>query len=129
MRGSMPRILLDQNVPRRLRDHLSGYDVETAARRGWSTLANGELIRAAELDGFDCIITADQNLRYPQNLASRRITIIVLGTNHWDVIRTDVPRIIFALANSSPGSFVEIHYPPPPAKRRHGAEPRDPEPT
>lgn len=125
----MPRILLDQNVPRRLGEHLPGYDVETAAHRGWSEFANGELIRAAEAAGFDCIVTADRNLRYQQNLAGRKIAIVVLGTNHWDIIRADAPRIIFALANSSPGSFVEIGYPPPRVKRPRGPDRRDPEPT
>jgi predicted nuclease of predicted toxin-antitoxin system len=67
----MPRILLDQNVPRRLREHLPGYGVETAARRGWSEFANGELIRAAEAAGFDCIVTADRNLRYHISKISR----------------------------------------------------------
>ena len=71
-------------------------------RRGWSEFANGELIRAAEAAGFDCIVTADRNLRNQQNLACRKIAIVVLGTNHWDMMRADAPRIVFALANSSP---------------------------
>jgi hypothetical protein len=73
----MSRILLDQNVPRGLRQHLRGHDVETAAHRSWGTLANGELIAAAEAAGFQFLITADQNLRYQQNIAGRVIAIVV----------------------------------------------------
>ena len=41
-------------------------------------LGNGELLALAEEAGFDILITTDQNLRYQQNLAHRRIGIIML---------------------------------------------------
>jgi hypothetical protein len=45
---------------------------------GWDSLANGELIEAAENGGFDVMVSADQNLRYQQNLAGRRLALVVL---------------------------------------------------
>jgi hypothetical protein len=59
------RILLDQNLPRALRTLLPGHDVRTAAEMGWSTLVNGVLVDAAERGGFEAIITADKNFRFP----------------------------------------------------------------
>lgn len=53
------RILLDQNTPAPLRYALQGHQVETAYEKGWAELLNGDLIEAAEADGFDVLITTD----------------------------------------------------------------------
>jgi rRNA-processing protein FCF1 len=52
--------------------------VETAYERAWATLRNGELLQAAESAGFDVMITTDKNLRHQQNVAERRIAVVVL---------------------------------------------------
>ena len=52
--------------------------METAWQRGWSQLTNGDLLSAAEAAGFELLVTTDQNLRYQQNLATRKIAIFVL---------------------------------------------------
>jgi hypothetical protein len=80
----------DQGTPVPLRRHLQPHTVETAAELGWSELGNGELIAAAEEAGFDLMITTDQNLRYQQNLAERRIGIVVLMTTSWPRIQRQV---------------------------------------
>jgi hypothetical protein len=46
---------------------------------GWSELDNGKLLSAAEIE-FDAIITTDQSIRYQQNLAGRRLAVVVLPT-------------------------------------------------
>ena len=46
----------------------------TAYERGWSKLKNGELLDEAEKEGFEVLVTTDLNLRYQQNLQSRRIS-------------------------------------------------------
>ena len=74
------RILLDECVPWPLRHLLVGHECMTASYRGWGGFSNGELLRMAEAE-FDLFITADQNLRYQQNLAERRIAILELSTN------------------------------------------------
>jgi hypothetical protein len=52
---------------------LDYHDVSTAFELGWSTLENGDLLDAAEADGFEVLITTDQNIRYQQDLRARRI--------------------------------------------------------
>lgn len=52
----------------------------TAQYRGWGGFSNGELLNLAEQE-FDLFVTCDQNLRYQQNLAGRRIAILELSTN------------------------------------------------
>jgi hypothetical protein len=76
------RILFDQGTPVPLRDHLPGHITETAFELGWSTFENGALLAAAE-DSFDLLITTDQKLRYQQNLAGRKLGILVLMTTSW----------------------------------------------
>ena len=55
------RILLDESLPRRLRNELSGYTVSTVTECGWSGLDNGTLLCVAA-GSFDVFPTADQNL-------------------------------------------------------------------
>jgi hypothetical protein len=62
-----------------LRQRLSGHEISTAYEMGWSKLSNGELLAAAERS-FDAFITTDQNLRHQQNLAGKRLAILVLPT-------------------------------------------------
>ena len=81
------RILLDHNTPAPLRYWLIGHRVETAYERGWAEVTNGNLLRLAEEDGFDLMITTDQSIGYQQNLAGRRIALLVIDTNNWTQIR------------------------------------------
>jgi len=65
------KILFDQGTPVPLRRHLAGHAVDVVYERGWSHLSNGSLLDAAERDGYQLLITTDQNLKYQQNLADR----------------------------------------------------------
>jgi len=64
---------------------------------GWSTLENGNLLGAAEEQGFDVFITADKNLKYQQNLAGRSLAIIVLSTTSWPRIKNSVVTVTSAV--------------------------------
>lgn len=57
------RILFDQGTPVPLRQTLTAHTVSTAYEMGWSALANGDLLDAAE-GNFDVFVTTDENLRY-----------------------------------------------------------------
>ncbi|MDD5030216.1 MAG: DUF5615 family PIN-like protein [Rhodoferax sp.] len=41
------RLLLDESVPKRMRQHLPGHDVKTVVEMGWSGVKNGELLALA----------------------------------------------------------------------------------
>ena len=58
------RILFDQGTPVPLRDSLPQHEVSTTYERGWSTLRNGELLDAAEREGYAILVTTDSNLRH-----------------------------------------------------------------
>lgn len=105
------RVLFDQATPLPLRQYLKGHNVSTAARQGWAELRNGHLLQAAEDGGFEVLVTTDQNMRYQQNLAARRIAIVVLGKGNWPLIQPHVERVVSAINEASPGSFVEVDIP------------------
>lgn len=102
------KILFDQGTPVPLRKLLPEHTVVTAYERGWQTLENGSLIAAAEADGFEVIITTDQNLKYQQNLTNRSISILVLSSTSWPRIRVNASSIQEALDNLEPSSFLEV---------------------
>jgi hypothetical protein len=105
------RILFDQGTPVPLAKHLPLHDVSTAYELGWSSLENGQLIAQAQADGFDLLITTDQNLRYQQNLKDRSIGILVLGTTSWPRIQAAMPQITHAVQNFAASSYIEISVP------------------
>jgi predicted nuclease of predicted toxin-antitoxin system len=101
------RILFDQGTPAPLRDHLSGHTIQTAHELGWSNLTNGELLTEAEKQ-FDLLVTTDRHLRFQQNLADRRLAILVLPTTNWLHLRTETERIAAAVGALKPGQYLEL---------------------
>ena len=72
------RVLLDECVPRRFGQSLAGHDCVTVPSAQLTGTKNGELLAAAERLSFDLFITIDQGIVYQQNLACRKIAILVL---------------------------------------------------
>lgn len=88
-------ILFDNGTPRTLARYLIGRHAITEARaRGWEELENGELLRLAEAAGFEVLVTTDKNLSYQQNLAGRKIAIVVLGKGRWSLIKPHVAQVV-----------------------------------
>ena len=92
-----------------LRQLLSGHSVSTAYEMGWSELANGDLLDAAEAD-FDALATTDQNLRYQQDLAGRRLAILVLPTTSWPRILAHEEQVVAAINALRPAEIVELNF-------------------
>ena len=101
------RILFDQGAPVPLQRVLAAHDVDTAWQRGWSELANGDLLTAAESAGFDLLLTTDQNLRYQQNLSRRRIAILVLTVANWPMLQPHAESIAAVVEVMQPGEYRE----------------------
>ena len=72
------KILLDHNLDRRLKNHLTDYETATTQERNWADVLNGELLTLAEENGFNVLLTADTNIKSQQNLSNRSISILVL---------------------------------------------------
>jgi hypothetical protein len=105
------KVLFDQNLPHKLRTSLgilSKHEIVTAAYKGWSTLKNGELLRAAEEVGMEVFVTGDATLVFEQNLSDRKLAVIVLSTNNWPIIKHHVPQILAAIDGALPGSLQTV---------------------
>jgi hypothetical protein len=104
------RVLVGECVDRRLRFLFSGYDCETAAYAKLSGLKNRALLAGAEAAGFEVIITTDQEIPYQQNLALRKISIMVLcaPANRLADLRPLLPAAIEALDSIKPGQVIRI---------------------
>ena len=109
------RIIFDQATPVPIRPYLDGHTVRTAAQQGWDKLRNGDLLTAAEEAGFDdkahALVIKGQNMRYQQNLAGRKIAIVVLGQQQWPKLRPHVQRVVEAVNAATPGSYAEVDIP------------------
>src|SRR5882672_12026091 len=72
------RILIDECIDERFRNSLPGHACQTARYAGLAGLKNGDLLVAADTARFDVFLTVDQGIEYQQNLAARKIAIIIL---------------------------------------------------
>src|SRR5437879_1410937 len=78
--------------------------------QGWSTVANGELLRVAEEARFDVLLTTDKNMRYQQNLEGRRIAV-VLGNGLWPFVKPMLPQVVTAVETAIAGTLVMVDIP------------------
>lgn len=105
------RVLFDQGTPAPLRRLLTGHEVVTAYERGWSTMANGALLAAAEADGFEVFVTTDARLKHQQNLASRTLAVVVLSTTSWPRIMAASKIVIRAVDAAAASTYTEVQIP------------------
>jgi predicted nuclease of predicted toxin-antitoxin system len=103
--------LLDECTPKALKRILAdqGHECRTVQEAGWAGKKNGELLNLAKT-AFDVLVTVDTNLRYQQNLAGRKIAIVILqsSSNRLDHLRQYFPACVSALEKIRPGEIVLI---------------------
>jgi hypothetical protein len=105
------KILFDEGVPKQLRRLLARDDISLVEEKGWKGIKNGRLLQLAEENGFDVLVTADQQLKYQQNLKNRRIAIVVLPYNRRKWMPLVVPAVTGALDKIKPGDYIEVPLP------------------
>jgi predicted nuclease of predicted toxin-antitoxin system len=104
------KILLDHCVPRPFEKLLPGHEVIHTSRMGWDLLENGKLLAAAEAEGFDVMITVDQNMSYQQTLQGRKIAILLLRavSNSIPSLKPLIDQSMSELPNLEPGQIIVI---------------------
>ncbi len=63
------KLLLDECVPRKLKDNLVGHECQTVPDAGFAGKKNGELLSLAARAGFDIFVTIDRGIEHEQSLA------------------------------------------------------------
>src|SRR5271166_2090772 len=105
------KLPLDECVPRKIKFLFAaaGMLCETVGGAGWSGKENGELLSLAEQQ-YEVLVTIDKNIRHQQNLAGRKISILIIHTasNDYEDIREHLPAAVQALKSIRPGQFMEV---------------------
>ncbi len=103
------RVLLDECLPRKLKQECIGHVAVTVPENGWAGTKNGALLRLAE-QSFDVFVTADQNVQYQQNLRSTVLGIVVLiaPNNRLETLLPLIPKLLAALSIIQAGDVVQI---------------------
>jgi hypothetical protein len=105
-------ILFDHGTPKGLIPALAGHDIITAQSRGWDKLDNEALLTAAEEFGIELLLTTDRRIRYQQNLAGRKLALVVLtGTTKWSRIRQHFRQIAAAVNRPRPVVMPKLRFP------------------
>jgi hypothetical protein len=79
------RVVLDNCVDRRFARLIIGHEVSHALDHGWDSLTNGKLLAEAEAHTVEVLCTVDKNLRFQQNFANRKISLVVIEAGGIDL--------------------------------------------
>lgn len=58
------RLLLDENLPKRLKLDFPLHEVYTVRDKNWNGIKNGELLKLMVENSFNALLTFDKNLQY-----------------------------------------------------------------
>src|SRR5262249_53921544 len=105
LRKNRVKILLDESPPIDLRHSFPTHEAHTVEWVGLKGKRNGELLDAAELAGYDVLLTMDQGVEHQQNLTNRRIALLVLvaRSNQLEDLRPLAPEALAVLESMEPG--------------------------
>jgi predicted nuclease of predicted toxin-antitoxin system len=73
------RLLFDENLPKKLKQDFTEFEINTAAEMGWAGKTNGELLKFMISEKFDALLTFDKNLQHQQNFKKYSLTVFVLS--------------------------------------------------
>ena len=106
------KVLIDENLPRKLSGHLKGHECRTVAECGWAGKKNDELLSLAEPE-FDVLLTLDKNIPYQQDLTSGRMAILIVRapSNRIQDLLPVIADCLAALGSIEPGQVVHIGNP------------------
>jgi|ERR1700722_3983438 hypothetical protein len=104
------KLLLDERIPKKLKQSFVGYDCRTAPESGFAGKNNDELLTSAERAGFDVLVTTDQGLEYEPNLKDRRIAVLILlsKSNKLEDLLPLIAKSLHALPFIKPGQILKV---------------------
>jgi predicted nuclease of predicted toxin-antitoxin system len=72
------KLLLDENLPKKLKLDFLDDEVRTVREMGWNGLKDVELLSKAANAGFQALLTFDKNIRYQQNFSKSTMAVFIL---------------------------------------------------
>ncbi len=99
------KLLLDENLPKRLKQDFPEFEISTVREMGWNGMTNGALLKQMLEDDFDALITFDKNLQYQQNFRKYSLHVVVLTavSNRYVHLRPLVDKIKETLSIAQTG--------------------------
>jgi hypothetical protein len=104
------KVLLDECHPRKLKNGLPDHACRTVPEAGLAGKKNGALLSLAEGEGFEVFVTMDKGVEYEQNLAGRKIAIIILRakSNRLTDLLPHVPDCLSIMRSIQPGQVIRV---------------------
>ena len=89
------KLLIDENLPKRLKVDFPEHQIFTVREKGWNGLSNGILLQAMLSEGFQVLLTFDKRLEYQQNFAKYPVSVFLLVAKNssYGGLKRLVPRI------------------------------------
>ncbi len=104
------RLLLDENLPKRLKLDYPEHEIYTVRDKGWNGFKNGELLKLFIEHSYDALLTFDKNLQHQQNFQKYTITVFILSAqiNSYEELTKLTPKVKLHLSNFPlpPGAIV-----------------------
>jgi hypothetical protein len=94
-------------MPFLLSRDLLGHESASVHDLGWAGTKNGALLTRAEANGFDVLVTLDDDIEGEQNMRDRRIAILVIKPRKQgkQAVREMAALALDALTNLRPGEI------------------------
>ena len=104
------RLLLDENLPKKLKQDFSEHEIYTVRDKGWNGKKNGELMTLMISEQFDAFLTFDRNLQYQQNFKKYSLPVLVLNAedNSYMTLSKLIPKIRGRLTSGLASGPIEI---------------------
>jgi hypothetical protein len=102
------KILLDEDVPRKLIRALSRHEIHTVVSMEWGGVKNGALLTLIEREAFQAFLRGDKNMPQQQRLDNRPFAVLILSAINWPIVRPHVHKIAAAIEQAKPGMVYMI---------------------
>ncbi|MGD1094712.1 MAG: DUF5615 family PIN-like protein [Bryobacteraceae bacterium] len=104
------KVLLDECIPRKLKNSLPDHECRTVPEAGLAGKKNGVLLSLAESRGFEVFLTMDKGLEYEQNLTGRKIAVLILRaqSNRLVDLLPLLPACINIMRSIGPGQVTRV---------------------
>lgn len=105
------RLLLDENLPKKLKQDFAAHQIFTIREKGWTGKSNGTLLQLMTEDRFDALLTFDQNLQHQQNFKKYTLSVFVLVApdNSYLTLKAFVPKILAIIDRGLTPGPIEVH--------------------
>lgn len=102
------KILLDQCVPENLKFELSGFQVSHPKDHLWEKLENGDLLKAAEKNGYECFLTCDLNMRKYQRMSGRKMAMLEFSPQSWPELKNFLNLLRREISTMQTGEYRQV---------------------